>query len=75
MLDFIKGLFNDHKTNPSSKRFIAIISSLCLCGGMLYYNTTELVTAVTVLATGALGISAIDRFTDKDDKNKKDEEK
>ena len=75
MIEFIKGIFLDHRTPPrySSKRFVAIICAFCLCGGSLYWHTNEWVSSVLILGCGALGITAIDRNIDNKNNTKDDE--
>jgi hypothetical protein len=67
------GLFKDEKGNPSSKRFIGILCGLSLCITM-YHNSfspletapsSSLVEAVALLAFGCLGLSSVDKFSNK----------
>jgi hypothetical protein len=73
---WVAGLFKDEKGNPSSKRFIGILCGVSLCITMYHnsFSTAEiapspvLVNAVAALAFGCLGLTAIDKFTNKNDK-------
>lgn len=68
---WIAGLFRDGKGTPSSKRFIGIISGLSLCSALfinLFMGLTvdaTLVDAVALLTFGCLGLSSVDKFTQK----------
>jgi hypothetical protein len=70
LFTWISSLFNDEKGNPSSKRFIGIVSGLMLCITM-YHNSFSsvdiapapyLVDAVALLAFGCLGLTSIEKF-------------
>jgi len=70
LFTWISGLFNDEKGNPSSKRFIGIVSGLMLCITM-YHNSFSsvdiapapyLVDAVALLAFGCLGLTSVEKF-------------
>lgn len=69
--NWVKGLFNDEKGNPSSKRLIGILCGITLCI-TLYANqythgdikpSDQLVDAVALLAFGCLGLASVDKFT------------
>lgn len=73
LINWISGLFKDERGNPSSKRFVGIMCAIALCITM-YHNSfssveiapsTVLVDAVALLAFGCLGLSSIDKFTNK----------
>jgi hypothetical protein len=69
-------LFNDEKGNPSSKRFIGIICGLSLCAALYFKDlnpATEIVNAVSLLAFGCLGLTAIDKFTNRKSETKIEE--
>ena len=69
-------LFNDEKGNPSSKRFIGIICGLSLCAALYFKGlnpATEIVNAVSLLAFGCLGLTAIDKFTNRKPETKIEE--
>ena len=74
----IKGLFTDEHGVVSSKRFVGIMCAIMLCVTMYHnsFSTVDiapspvLVDAVALLAFGCLGLSSIDKFT-----NKKSEDK
>jgi hypothetical protein len=70
LFTWISSLFNDEKGNPSSKRFIGIVSGLMLCITM-YHNSFSsvdiapapyLVDAVALLAFGCLGLTSIEKI-------------
>ena len=75
---WVAGLFKDEKGSPSSKQFIGILCGVSLCVTMYHniFSTVDiapspvLVDAVALLAFGCLGLSSIDKFT-----NKKSEDK
>jgi hypothetical protein len=78
LINWISGLFKDEKGNPSSKRFVGILCAITLCITM-YHNSfspldtapsTALVDAVALLAFGCLGLSSVDKFTNRQSKNK-----
>jgi hypothetical protein len=75
LFTWISSLFNDEKGNPSSKRFIGIVSGLMLCVTM-YHNSFSsvdiapapyLVDAVALLAFGCLGLTSIEKFKKSND--------
>ena len=75
LFTWISSLFNDEKGNPSSKRFIGIVSGLMLCITM-YHNSFSsvdiapapyLVDAVALLAFGCLGLTSIEKFKKSND--------
>lgn len=81
ILSWVKGLFNDEKGNPSSKRFVGILCGVTLCI-TLYANqythgdikpSDALVDAVAMLAFGCLGLASVDKFTAR--RNKSEEPK
>jgi hypothetical protein len=70
------GLFKDEKGNPSSKRFIGIICGLSLCASLYFKNldpSPTIVNAVSLLAFGCLGLTAIDKFTNRNSETKTEE--
>ena len=75
---WIKGLFNDEKGNPSSKRIVGMGCAVALCVTM-YHNSFSsietaparyLVDAVALLAFGTLGLASFDKFSDRRCKKK-----
>jgi len=81
LINWISGLFKDERGNPSSKRFVGIMCAIALCITM-YHNSfssveiapsTVLVDAVALLAFGCLGLSSIDKFTNKKSQEKTEE--
>jgi len=64
------GLFKDEVSNPSSKRFIGIVSGLTLCITLFANQFTNentapsstLVNAVAALSFGSLGLSSADKI-------------
>lgn len=67
---WVAGLFKDEVSNPSSKRFIGIVSGLTLCV-TLFVNqfsdehiapSSTLINAVAALSFGALGLSSADKI-------------
>ena len=77
---WIKGLFNDEKGNPSSKRFVGILCGITLCV-TLYVNqythgdikpSDKLVDAVALLAFGCLGLASVDKIWGKKGGNTND---
>jgi hypothetical protein len=79
---WLKGIFNDEKGNPSSKRIVGMGCAVALCLTM-YHNSFSnvdvapaeyLVDAVALLAFGCLGLASFDKFTDRRGRKKKDEE-
>jgi hypothetical protein len=80
ILLWVRGLFNDEKGNPSSKRIVGMGCAVALCITM-YHNSFSkvdvapaeyLVDAVALLAFGCLGLASVDKFTAR--KHKKKEE-
>ena len=71
VLSWVKGLFNDEKGNPSSKRIVGMGCAVALCITMYHnsFSTTDvapaeyLVDAVALLAFGCLGLASFDKFT------------
>jgi hypothetical protein len=70
LINWVSSLFKDGDGNPSSKRFIGIVSGLMLCITM-YHNSFSsvdiapapyLVDAVALLAFGCLGLTSIEKF-------------
>ena len=79
ILEWVKGVFNDEKGNPSSKRIVGMGCAVALCITM-YHNSFSnvdvapaeyLVDSVALLAFGCLGLASFDKFTLR--KNKKEE--
>lgn len=70
MLEWVRGLLNDEKGNPSSKRIMGLIAGLSLCVTMIANSFTDisiapstpLVNAVAALAFGALGLTSVDKI-------------
>jgi hypothetical protein len=80
VLKWLRGIFNDEKGNPSSKRIVGMGCAVALCITM-YHNSFSsvevapaeyLVDAVALLAFGCLGLASFDKFTAR--KHKKKEE-
>jgi len=78
---WLKGVFNDEKGNPSSKRIVGLGCSVALCITM-YHNSFSsvdvaparyLVDAVALLAFGTLGLASIDKFTARRGKKKEED--
>ena len=67
---WIKGLFQDERGVPSSKRFVGIIAGLVLSFTLIVNQFTEkladpspvLVNAVAMLAFGCLGLASVDKI-------------
>lgn len=79
---WLKGIFNDEKGNPSSKRIVGMGCAVALCLTM-YHNSFSsvevapaqyLVDAVALLAFGCLGLASVDKFTDRRVRKKKEDE-
>lgn len=75
MKKFFAQIFQDEKSNFSSKRFIGIIAGLTLCVTM-YANSfssedikpsDSLVNAVAMLSFGCLGLASVDKVFGKKD--------
>ena len=82
ILFWLKGIFNDEKGNPSSKRIVGMGCSVALCLTMYHssFSTVDvapaeyLVDAVALLAFGCLGLASVDKFTARKHKKKDEEE-
>ena len=80
LINWIAGLFNDERGNPSSKRFIGIIAGLSLCITMYVNSYTHgdvkpsdtLVNSVAMLAFGCLGLASIDKIWGKRNSDEND---
>jgi len=67
---WIKGLFQDERDAPSSKRFVGIIAGLVLSFTLIVNQFTPkltdpspvLVNAVAMLAFGCLGLASVDKI-------------
>lgn len=78
-IKFISSIIADEKGNGSSKRVVGILCALSLCLTMYHNSFSEehiapsavLVDAVALLAFGCLGLTSIDKFSLK--KNKEEE--
>jgi len=70
LLNWIKGVLEDEKGSPSSKRIMGLIAGICLCATMIVNSFTDvsvapstaLVNAVAALTFGALGLTSIDKI-------------
>lgn len=70
IIAWIKGLLQDERGTPSSKRFIGIVSGLTLCITLFANQFTNeqiapspvLINAVASLAFGALGLASVDKI-------------
>jgi hypothetical protein len=79
---WVKGVFNDEKGNPSSKRIVGMGCAIALCLTMYHnsFSTVDvapaeyLVDAVALLAFGCLGLASVDKFTARKHKKKDEEE-
>ena len=79
ILEWVRGVFNDEKGNPSSKRIVGMGCAVALCITMYHnsFSTVDmapaeyLVDSVALLAFGCLGLASFDKFTLR--KNKKEE--
>lgn len=68
--NWIKGLLQDERGVPSSKRFVGIIAGLVLCFTLVISQFTQkladpspvLVNAVAMLAFGCLGLASVDKI-------------
>ena len=78
VLNWLSNLLKDEKGSPSSKRIVGLMCAIALCVTM-YHNSfspletapsTALVDAVALLAFGCLGLSSVDKFTNRQSKNK-----
>ena len=80
LINWIVGLFNDERGNPSSKRFIGSIAGLSLCITMYVNSYTHgdvkpsdtLVNSVAMLAFGCLGLASIDKIWGKRNSDEND---
>lgn len=68
IIAWIKGLLQDEKGTPSSKRFIGIIAGLTLCAALIANIYTvfpvepTLVNAVAAICIGGLGLASVDKI-------------
>jgi len=68
IINWISGLLRDERGEPSSKRFVGVISGLSLPTALFINLYTDhpvepsLVNAVAALAFGALGLASIDKI-------------
>jgi len=78
---WLKGVFNDEKGNPSSKRIVGMGCAVALCITM-YHNSFSsvdvaparyLVDAVALLAFGTLGLASVDKLTARRGKKKEED--
>lgn len=87
IFNWISRLFSDERGEPSSKRFVGILSALLLLvvfGLNIFMKdlntpSDSMVDAITLLAVGGLGFSTVDKFWSaknnlKDFKDKNDDE-
>jgi hypothetical protein len=80
-LFWLKGIFNDEKGNPSSKRIVGMGCAVALCVTMYHNSFTStdvapaeyLVDSVALLAFGCLGLASIDKFTARRGKKKEED--
>ena len=78
---WLKGIFNDEKGNPSSKRIVGMGCAVALCLTMYHnsFSTVDvapaeyLVDAVALLAFGCLGLASVDKFTARRGKKKEED--
>ena len=77
LINWLGNVVRDEKGNPSSKRVVGIMCAIALCVTM-YHNSfsptetapsTALVDAVALLAFGCLGLSSVDKFTNRKSKD------
>ena len=77
LINWLGNVLRDEKGNPSSKRVVGIMCAIALYITM-YHNSfsptktapsTALVDAVALLAFGCLGLSSVDKFTNKKSKD------
>lgn len=73
LISWISTVFKDEKGSPSSKRIVGVMCAIMLCITM-YHNSfstvdvapsESLVNAVALLAFGCLGLSSVDKFTNR----------
>lgn len=77
MKKFFAQIFQDEKSNFSSKRFIGIIAGLTLCITLFVNSYSHgdikpsdtLVEAVAMLSFGCLGLASADKIFEKKDNN------
>lgn len=70
IIAWLKGLLQDEKGTPSSKRFIGIIAGLSLCVTLFANQFTDehiapaesLVNAVAAICIGGLGLASVDKI-------------
>ncbi len=73
LINWVSTVFKDEKGSPSSKRIVGVMCAIMLCITM-YHNSfstvdvapsESLVNAVALLAFGCLGLSSVDKFTNR----------
>ena len=82
VLNWLRGIFNDEKGNPSSKRIVGMGCAVALCITMYHNSFSDvsiapaeyLVNSVALLAFGCLGLSSFDKFTNRKHSKKTEEE-
>jgi hypothetical protein len=70
MKEFIKSMLSDERGSISSKRFVGLLCSICLCFVMIVSAFTKrtitppnvIVESITALAFGCLGLSSVDKI-------------
>lgn len=73
IIAWFKGLLQDEKGTPSSKRFIGILAGVTLCGALIANIYTvfpvepTLVNAVAAICIGGLGLASVDKIWGKKD--------
>lgn len=75
MKQFLKSMLSDERGSISSKRFIGLLCSICLCFVMIMSALSKraitlpdvIVESVTALAFGCLGLSSVDKIWGKRD--------
>jgi hypothetical protein len=72
--EFIISMLKDEQGNISSKRIVGVIGALSLICIMIIYHNENLISNVLILVLSCLGLSSVDKITNKDNKNQKDEE-
>ena len=70
MLKWLNELLTDERGKISSKRFVGILSALCLCVALFVMKepSPTLVNLVAGLSFGSLGLSTADKIWNKQDK-------
>lgn len=77
IINWVSSLFKDEKGSPSSKRVVGVMCAMALCV-TLYYNSffpsgaapaKDLIDAISLLAFGCLGLSSVDKFTQRQSKD------